>query len=60
VKRITYLDSGKLLAFRQTDRQLIVEGLPAECPERVAGYPVLKVEFSGRPRQVLGSGYVTL
>ena len=60
VRKITYLDSGNVVSFRQTERQLIVEGLPAKCPEKIAGYPVLKVEFTGKPRQVLGSGYVTL
>ena len=54
VKRVSILATGESLRFRQTPLQLFVSGLPRRNPDPVAGAPVLKFEFAGRPRQAIG------
>ncbi len=44
--------------FEQTKDRLVLKGLPAECPDDIAHYAVLKIEFDARPRQELGYGCV--
>jgi alpha-L-fucosidase len=56
--KASYLVGGQPIAFEQTDTQIILRGLPAECPDKIAGTCVLKFEFEAPPRQVLGAGYV--
>ena len=60
VKRITVLGSDTPISFEQTKDQLTLRGLPAQCPDTIASYAVLKVEFGKRPRQILGTGYVVI
>jgi hypothetical protein len=38
----------------------VLYGLPAKCPDTIAGVAVLKLEFKSEPRQVLGMGCVVL
>lgn len=60
VERATFLADGRPIAFEQTDRRLILRGMPAESPDDIAGVTVIKLECAEPPRQVLGAGYVTL
>ena len=60
VKGITVLGTETPVAFEQTKDQLFMRGLPAQCPDQIAGYAVLKLEFEKKPRQVLGAGCVVI
>jgi len=46
--------------FEQLDDRVVLYGLPAKCPDTIAGVAVLKLEFKSEPRQVLGMGCVVL
>jgi len=58
--RASYLATGKPIRFRQSRDRLILRGLPKSNPDRIAGVCVLKLEFTSKPRQVLGAGCVVL
>lgn len=60
VRRASVLSTGAPVAFEQTTNRLILKGLPQRCPDRIAQYGVLKLEFERKPRQVLGTGCVIL
>jgi hypothetical protein len=48
------------VAFEQGRDHLVMRGLPAQNPDRIAECAVLKLELESRPRQVLGAGCVVL
>lgn len=60
VKAVTLLASGKPVKFSQTENRLVLTGLPERNPDKLTGTTVIKIEFDGIPRQVLGTGYVLL
>jgi len=60
VKRASFLATGEEIAFQQSENRLILQGLPAKNPDSIAGVCVIKLECAAPPRQVLGTGYVTL
>jgi len=60
VRRVTRLDTGDELTFRQTPYRLEVEGLPIQCPDPETGILVLRIEFAESPLQRIGSGSVRL
>jgi alpha-L-fucosidase len=66
VRRVSFLATGEPIAFDQTENRLILRGLPAKNPDDaakphpIAGVCVIKLECDAPPRQVLGTGYVTL
>ena len=59
VKRAQLL-GGKRLSVDQQGNRLVLKGLPPTCPDRNAEIGVIKVEFAGTPKQVLGAGCVVL
>ena len=60
VKRISILGTRAEVSFEQSPNRLVIRGLPAACPDDILGYAVLKLEFTGRPRQALGAGCVLI
>ena len=56
VRRVTLLPDGRALTFRQEKDRLLLTGLPAKCPDRIAGVGMIKLEFATFPSQQLGSG----
>jgi len=60
VESIELLADGRRLAFVQTDRRLLISGLPDQNPDPVAGCPVLKIIFCETPKQVLSGGMILL
>ena len=60
VRRASFVATGEPIAFEQTENRLILKGLPAKNPDDIAGVCVIRLECDAPPRQVLGSGYVTL
>ncbi|NLD44816.1 MAG: alpha-L-fucosidase [Chloroflexi bacterium] len=60
VLRVLLLADGRPIAFEQQENRLLLRNLPERNPDEIAGVSVIKIEFSGPPRQVLGAGYVTL
>lgn len=60
LKRSSLLIDGRPLRFRQKRDRLIIRGLPASCPDKLACTSLIKMEFAGRPKQVLGAGCVVL
>jgi len=60
LKKATLLPKGKKLSFLQQKDRLILRALPQNCPDKVAGIAVIKMEFASKPRQVLGAGCVVL
>jgi len=60
VKAVALMPDGQRLRFKQTADRLIVRGLPKRCPDRLCDIGMLKIDFAGKPRQVLGAGLVTV
>jgi len=60
LRRASFLATGDSIEFRQTKDRLVLRGLPKSSPDKVAGVTVLKLEFTAKPRQVLGAGCVVL
>jgi len=58
--RASLVGDGKNIRFRQERDRLILRGLPKTSPDRIVGVSVIKMEFSSKPRQVLGAGCVVL
>ena len=56
----SFLADGKPIEFVQEKDRLILKGLPKNSPDKIAGATVLKLEFAGIPKQVLGAGCVVL
>ena len=52
--------NGRALPFRQDANRLVISGLPAECPDKVAGVALIEMAFASVPRQMLGAGCVVL
>jgi hypothetical protein len=42
--------------FDQQPDRLVIKGLPAKCPDSILGIAVLRIEFEGQVKQVLGCG----
>ncbi len=47
---------GRKIRISQTRDRLVLSGLPASCPDKIAGVAVLKLRFKSRPRHELGAG----
>lgn len=47
VKKVTLLATGQELAFSQNGNELLLDGLPEQCPGML---PVIRVECDGRPQ----------
>ena len=60
LKSALLLANGKPVEFHQDKDRLVLTGLPASSPDKVAGVTVLKLEFAAPPKQVLGTGCVVL
>jgi hypothetical protein len=60
LKRASYLATGEPVKYEQTRTRLLLEDLPEESPDEIAGVCVFKLEFDEPPRQVLGPGYELL
>ena len=60
VEEASLLASGAPVAFEQSENRLVLKGLPASNPDKIAGITVIKLVCSEPPRQVLGAGYVVL
>ncbi len=59
VRSISLLAGGQVLAFRQEPERLVILELP-ERADPILETPVLKIEFSGPPRQQAGAGMLLL
>jgi len=60
VKAVSLLDGGRPVAFEQTENRLMLRDLPEKCPDDLVHVAVIKIEFEGTPKQVLGAGCVVL
>jgi alpha-L-fucosidase len=49
---------GKPLAFEQNPNRLLIKGLPATCPDRIAQVGMLELKFRTPPRQYFNAGPV--
>jgi alpha-L-fucosidase len=49
---------GRPLRFTQKGDRLVLRGLPAACPDTIAGVALIEMTFRSVPRQVLGCGCV--
>lgn len=58
VRRVTVMGREGNVAFEQSKDRLVLKGLPATTPDDIAGYAVVKIEFTAPPRQELGAGCV--
>ena len=57
---VTNLTTRKRVTFRQSGERVVLSGLPAACPDKVAGVTVFKLRLATRLKQILGAGCVTL
>ena len=60
VREITLLTTGQKVAFQQIEDRLVMRGLPAANPDKIAGVAVFRLACDAPPRQVLGAGCVVL
>ena len=60
LKRASLLTDGKSLPFRQERNRLLIRGLPKADPDKFAHTTLVKLEFAGTPKQVLGAGCVEM
>ena len=60
VRRVSILADGRKLPFEQTRWRLVIRGLPANNPDRLAGVCVLKIECASRCGQKNGPFAVLL
>jgi alpha-L-fucosidase len=56
VTKASLLSTGKAIKFRQKQNRLILYGLVKTNPDKIAKVSVIKLQFAGKPRQVLGPG----
>ena len=52
LKSATYLDTGKPVKFEQKGPHILLKDLPKTCPDKIAGIPVIELEFASKPKQV--------
>jgi len=60
LKKASLLPGGRAVRFKQEGQRLILKGLPAANPDRIAGVTVIKMDFASKPVQKLGAGYVLI
>lgn len=60
LKAASFLADGRPIDFVQEKNRLVLKGLRATSPDKVAGVTVIKLEFATKPRQALGCGCVVL
>lgn len=51
------LNTGEELDFRQEDRRILFESLPAKCPDSHANVGVVELTFEDKPEHVFGYHY---
>ncbi len=54
LRKATILGTNKSLRFTQNRTGIFLSGLPATCPEKIAQFAVLKLEFASTPRRTAG------
>ena len=59
-KRITMLATGEEVKFEHKGCRIILRDLPRECPDKINGVPVFKVEFDEVPDYHWGAYYPQL
>ncbi len=60
LKKASFLATGRAIKFCQKPGRLILSPLPKTNPDKAVGVTVIKLEFTSKPQQQLGSGCVTL
>jgi alpha-L-fucosidase len=58
--KASLLTTDQAITFEQTENRLVLRGLPATQPDKIAGVTLLKLEFDAPPQQTLGNGYIVL
>ncbi|MBF0245634.1 MAG: alpha-L-fucosidase [Planctomycetes bacterium] len=53
-KAVRLLPANKPLSFEFSGRRLLIKGLPATCPDRLAQVGMIALDFDKLPRQMLG------
>jgi alpha-L-fucosidase len=60
VKKASLLATGEPIKFVQTENRLILKGLPAQNPDKIALVSIIKLEFDEIPHQELDEAYVKI
>jgi alpha-L-fucosidase len=60
IKRITNLTLDTPIPFTQQGERLVITGLPATCPDKIAGVTIFKLECASKFRHLLGAGPVLM
>lgn len=60
VLKASLLHNGRRLRVKQTADRLVLRGLPRQCPDKIAGVAIIKLELKSKLRQQLGAGCVLL
>lgn len=58
VKRVTYLKTGKPVKFSWKPGHIVLKGLPAKNPDKLAYTTIFRIEFAGKPRRSPSTGLV--
>jgi alpha-L-fucosidase len=56
LRRASLLTDGKTLPFHQERDRLVIYGLPSSNPDKLLNTTLIKMEFAGKPKQILGWG----
>jgi alpha-L-fucosidase len=60
VRQAFLMATGESIQFEQTENRLVLKGLPAQNPDKIAGVSVIKLEFDEIPHQELDEAYVKI
>jgi len=52
LKSACFLATGKKIDFEQSGHRIVLKGLPAKSPDKLAGVTVIELTFASRPRHV--------
>jgi alpha-L-fucosidase len=50
LKSAKFLDTGAPIEFEQTGPHIRLKNLPERCPETIAGWPIIELEFASKPK----------
>ena len=55
LRKASFLATGKPIRFTQEGARIILKGLPAASPDKLAGVTIIKLEFASKPRQTFAA-----
>ena len=60
LKAVRLLEGGRPVKFQQRGQRILLQDLPEDCPDAIAGVTVFELEFEAEPRFERCSAYPQL